>query len=287
MVRDKNLKRLSREKRADNPPAIVLQERDRQLITTLHRYRFLTREQIERLFFHTTARANHRLKQLFHTGYLSRVFIPSAVGSFQGVYSLAEGGAKEAAIILGIDKAEIKWQKNNKVKPLFLEHALAISEFRLALEAAARLHSDHQLLLWFSEEECKDTFNIWDPRKQQRLTKTLNPDAYGQYRFDQSFFSFFLETDRGTMSNGRVKDKILRYRQYQESGAYESHYGLQFFRVLIVTLTEKRLKNLKKIAEKIGASNVWFATLTKVKENVLGFTWQKAGSEKLHSLIEG
>lgn len=214
LAQTKKLKRLSRRKRTSNPPSMILQERDREIILAVYRYRFLTREQIERLFFSTTARANHRLKKLFHNGYLNRIFVPVATGSPQAIYSLAEKGVQEVAIGLGIDRDRIRWQKNNgKVKSLFLEHFLAVNDFHLALEAAIRQNSNHQLLHLFSEEECKDTFNAWDERKHQQVTKSLNPDGYGQYRFNDRFFSFFLEMDRGTMSNRRFKEKILRYQQ--------------------------------------------------------------------------
>lgn len=284
LYRPRVSKRLNKRKRASKPPSMILQNRDKEIILAIYRYRFLSREQIENLFFNTTARANRRLNKLYHNGYLNRVFLSAATGSSQAVYCLDKKGVQEIAINLGTDISEIKWQSNNRVKSLFLKHTLAINDFHIALELDSRLPSGHELVLWLSENERHDTFSAWSEKNHQWENKTLNPDGYGQYRFGDKIFSFFLEMDMGTMSNKRLKEKFQRYMEYKNSGAYQERYGLRFFRVLVVTIGVKRLRNLKKIAGQAKADNIWLSTMEKVKENILGPIWQRTRSETWHSL---
>ncbi len=275
-------RRLSRYRRSVTPPPLVLQARDRQIVAAVAQHRFLTREQIERLFFGTTTRANFRLQKLYHHKLLGRLHLPTVRGSSQAIYHLDRQGVPVAAEALGIQPATIPWKyKRRDVGPLFLRHLLAVNDVRIALELAARSRKDHELLLWLSDQECRDTY-AW-----QYGRKVLAPDAYGRYRFGDRVISFFLELDQATMSGKRWADKVNRYVEYAASGRYEERFGMKLFRVLVVTTSQERLANLMRATEQQTRRSFWFTTLEDIgKHSVLASVWWRIGVQKHTALLD-
>lgn len=274
-------KRLSRYQRASSPPPLVLQERDRQILAAVGQHRFLSREQIERLFFGTTTRANYRLQKLWNHGFLNRLHLPTVRGSSQAIYCLDRHGVPVAAEVLGVPPATIPWKyKNRDVGALFLKHLLAVNDVRIAFEFTARENPDHELLLWLPEQDAKNGYG-W-----QSGSKVLAPDAYGRYRFGDRVISFFVELDRATMANTRWLEKVERYLQYSASGRYEERFGMKLFRVLVITTTPQRLLNLLAVAEERTDKIFWFTTLDEMKGNgILAPIWLRAGSPDTHQLL--
>lgn len=275
-------KRLSRYRREAAPPPLVLQPRDRQIVAAVAQHRFLSREQIERLFFGTTTRANFRLQKLYHHKFLNRLHLPTVRGSSQAIYYLDRQGVPVAAEMLGVPPAEVTWKfKSRDVGALFLKHVLAVNDVRIAFELAARKHPDHELALWLSEQEARDAYT-WGYER-----KVLAPDAYGRYRFGDRVVSFFLELDRATMAAKRWAEKVGRYQEYANSGRYEERFGMRLFRVLVVTTTARRLFNLLAVTEQQAQRAFWFTTLGEVKEKgVLGRIWMRVGSSERAGFLD-
>jgi len=267
-------KRLSRYRRESAPPPLVLQQRDRQLVAAVGQHRFLTREQIERLFFRTTTRANFRLQKLYHHRFLNRLHLPTVRGSSQAIYCLDREGVPVAAEVLGVPPASIPWKRKSRdVGPLFMRHLLAVNDVRIGFELAARSNPEHELLLWLDDQEARDKY-AWGYTQ-----KVLAPDAYGRYRFGDRVVSFFLELDRATMAANRWVDKVKRYQEYASSRRYEERFGMKLFRVVVVTTSPQRLANLLKAAEEQTQRAFWFATLADVREKGLrGQIWRRFGS---------
>src|SRR5713226_4501823 len=57
------------------------------------------------------------------------------------------------------------------------------------------------------------------------------------------------EADRGTSSVKRFLLKLRAYAAYWEEGRYKTKFGIERFRVLIVTTTPERAENLRAAAE--------------------------------------
>lgn len=90
---------------------------------------------------------------------------------------------------------------------------------------------------------------------------SLIPDGYGVLQVPQGRACFFLQMDRGTMTHGHFRDKVLAYQAYIASGQYEKRYGTRSLRVLTVTSGPKQLENLKSEAEEVRGGRVfWFTT---------------------------
>jgi len=62
---------------------------------------------------------------------------------------------------------------------------------------------------------------------------------------------FFLEADRSTMPQARLKDKLSAYWHYLEQGLHSQKYGIRSFRVVVVTVTVARARNLCDLAAEV------------------------------------
>ena len=78
-------------------------------------------------------------------------------------------------------------------------------------------------------------------------------------------YHHFLEVDMGTESRKKFSGKITRYLAYYETGSYQKKYNTNVMRILTVTTSQKRMKNLKELTEKLeGDSQFWFSTFQDV-----------------------
>jgi hypothetical protein len=240
--------------------------RDVRVVEAVHRCRVLRREQIERLLFPSKNTANARLKRLHQHGYLARRRLPveQGQGSSQALYLLATRGAQLVAERLGVDVAEIGWSRSrNHVTPLFLEHTLMVNDIRVAIERAAA-RQGYSVSRWLTEDELKvRPDRLWVPTGhggQRRIA--LVPDAYCCLEADGRRAHFLLEADRATEAHGRWAQKVAAYLAYVRSGAYGRRYGTECLRVLTVTTSETRLRNLLRTTEQAqGGAMFWFTHL--------------------------
>lgn len=279
------MERIPRNKRIANPPRMVLTARDKDIIQAVYQNRFLKRDQLERLFSLSTPVVNQRLKRLYQHEYLERLFRPVSFGSTQAVYALDRRGVDVVSTEMGIESSEIKWKrKHNKVEFLFLEHTLAIAEFRICLELALKGNKSAELTFWFQEAKCKK--RITDPNNRGKFI-AVTPDAFFGLKSANGNSYFFLEIDMGTESNERFKKKIEIYRHYWKSGIYGKDTGFKSFRVLTVTLGNRRLHNLRKSTLEVGGRNMFLFSLLNniIKGMVLDEIWQTASEDKTCRII--
>ena len=62
---------------------------------------------------------------------------------------------------------------------------------------------------------------------------------------------FALEADRSTTSHRQFKDKLRAYWNYIDQGLHAKKFGVRGFRILTVTLTEARARNLCTLAASV------------------------------------
>lgn len=285
--------RLPRFERVGNPPRMVLMPRDRKILLYVYLFRMLTREQIERLLFQSenghdhstlTSKAILRLKLLYQHGYLERIPLPVGEGSWAWipVYRLSAKGAEVVAKDLGKDKKDlIYWGKaddrqhrTTHVTPLFLEHTLRINDIRIAVTLAAR-EKGYRVEKWLDEAQLKSQeMKEYVPVRDENGNRMVGvvPDGYFVLHLGDRRAHFFLELDRATMSNSRWATRVRAYLEYIDSGKYTERYQTTSLRILTVTTTEKRLKNLKETTRKTGGENLfWFTTLDQVSPSTVFF----------------
>lgn len=139
----------------------LLTKRDKEIILTLYEQRFLTTEQLQKLFFSYLFGAQRRLKILYERGFINRLRPKANKGSAQYVYFLSRLGAHLVAFYKGIKQSELNWrQKRLRNEVVFLEHTLAINEVYVALKEVKRKGKKYKLAQWVSEREFKSAFGI-------------------------------------------------------------------------------------------------------------------------------
>jgi hypothetical protein len=285
-----NPARLPIHRRVADPPAMQLTPRDRQVVQTVYEYRFLRREQIETLLFPSRNTANRRLKHLFQHGFLKRLLPPVRLGEGrpQPIYALDERGADLIAAQGDVSREEIRWRKkDNRTSYLFLDHTLNNNTFRIAVTLAAKKQG-YRILRWLDERDIKTLGErVPAPGKQVRYLP-VTPDAFFEIDLGDRQAGFFLEMDMGTMANRRFKDKVRAYILYKTGGHYEKRFGTGSLRVLTVTTSHRRLRNLKRTTEGAGGRSLfWFTTLQMLSpEQILRPVWQISGQERAVKLFE-
>ncbi len=279
-------------RRVASPPPMRLTKRDPKIILAVYYYRLLSSPQIEALFFPSQPGKSHsrrsacqrRLQLLFHHSYLDRLFIPLVIGQGRTpfIYTLGTKGAALLATKLGVDAGTIRRQpKANKKGSLFLEHTLAVNDVRVMGDCLART-SQWQLTDWLDDSIFRqETYREKVPFRNQGIKVRRHfPDGYFvlQPADGVKKAHFFLEMDLGTMSNARWREKVEAYIQFRKSGRAAQHYGTNKFRLLTVTTSDRRLKNLKRTTEKAGGTHYfWFTTQAHIDieqpENLLNPIW--------------
>lgn len=296
--------RLPRYQRVKRPPAMVLTQRDREILRQVYAFRLMTREQIEELLFRPergqdhmtkTSKVRQRLKLLYQHGYLERIPLPTGPGqwAWRPVYRLARKGAKLLAEEKNMTisqlnywgKADDREHRTSEPSLLFMKHSLEINDVRLAILRAAEAHG------YCVEQWLDDTALKREKMKQDTVFRSdwdggakvgVIPDAYFVLHLGDRRAHFFLELDRATMSNGRWRSRIYSYLDYVHSGRYRERFQTPSLRILTVTTTAQRLENLKKATEQAGGKELfWFTTMDQVSpSNVfLGPIWRLANDE--------
>ena len=292
-------RRLPRYRRADSPPPMQLTARDIKVVSLVHQMRFLTREQIQRLEFapSTASYCKRRLALLYHHGYLERKFIPTpgSFGSTRAIYCLATKGARLIAHELKVELAALDWRpKNNDRELYFLQHTLAINDFRIAVTLAAR----HQALSldWTTDRtlrrrEVRDY--VADPKREgDRLV--IIPDGYFRLSREGRETAFVLEMDRATVEEKPFKAKVRAYGEWKLTGAYQKRHGTHSLRILFVVADNRRdphrLERIKRWTEAEGGRSLfWFAMLDDISPQTIieAPVWQVAGRDGRYPLLTG
>lgn len=275
--------------RLDEHNQIPISERDALLVRTVYSYRFLTSEQAARLFSWSEQLSNLYLGQLAETGYLAAIKRPTLQPlTVQVVYALDQRGANLLASLSGVDRKQIRWRKyHNQVKLLFLEHRLAVNDFRIALVLGAP-RGPYGIEKWIYEPVIRE-WSVDDP-DELAPPLALRPDAYTAVTAGPRRLHFFVEVDMGTESHAHFASKIRRYLAFKESRLFPARFGGRSFRILTVAPTKTRVASLKRVAEGVGGRRLfWFARLGGVIAGHLTATdWQLAGNERAgFSLFKG
>lgn len=273
--------------------------RDTNIIKAVYSLGILTSEHVEALFFRSNtsdtrsrrSACQRRLQLLFHHQFLKRLNRPLIPGEGRApfIYALDERGARLIARELGVHRGELALKGTGEAQShLFVEHSLAINDFRVALLLLT--HSKNwRATNWVSDTTFKTkAYRERVPFYYQgsRLVRVF-PDGYFRLSFGVGKSAhYFLEVDRGTMSNHRWQRKMDAYASFRSSGLSERYFATKNFRVLTVTTSEKRLANLKRVTAGVGDEpHFWFTTEEHIDiwqpEVLLEPIWSVAGRHDL------
>lgn len=283
-----------------NPPGLILQPRDIELLAFLSEVRFAVRDQLARMIFANTAdyACKSRLQRLWQHGYLNRLFFPPHLlglsGSIAGhafsngptVYTLTLKGAETVALARDCSVRDVPYEAHaNELSPSFILHELTLTDLRIAFARSGALQT------WETTRQAADRYQLPHPTSGRMVTRHHAPDAYARLEIDGKTVHTFLEVDRGTESvRQRIRLKVESYRSYLGSGVFAERCtrssSSAAARVLFVTTqTDKRVESLKLEAERASHSQrlFWFTTRTRLlaAADQLFTTplWQRANDE--------
>jgi hypothetical protein len=273
-------------------PNLQLTDRDGEILKAVSEYRYLSVEQVQRLFFPSKQTTARRVRLLERAGFVSTF---SAPGVQERMVML---GRKGVALLPSADG----FQRTGSREPkdyLFLKHFLAITDFRLNLTESVERQEVVHLLGFIPEyrssrgadgkllKYISDTVPLGRPGE----TLTHTPDGVFALERDESAALFALEVDRGTevistprLGIFRLVEFYLRLLTGEGYQRYQQDFGCQLpfkgFRALLVTTSEERLKNIREVAERIpfeprhAKRFIWISTFQRIAERgVLNTVW--------------
>lgn len=279
-----------RDERQPDPKPIRLTERDLAILETVYHCRMLTTQQLQGLFFTSTHQAYARLSALYHHGLLDRQFMGVYTDKMNTpiVYVIDRAGVELLRIERGL---ELAWSADRKqVSVQFIQHTLAINDIRVRVTQACQQSEGFSLIEWRSESDLKadyDYVTLTQGKGSERVS--VIPDSYFILQTPLGQAHFFLELDRGTMTNVRFKTKILAYQKYYQTGAYQARYQTKSLRVLTVTTSQARALNLKETTEGVGGkARYWFTDFEAITpERLFGQPiWWKAAHAGQYRLVD-
>ncbi len=226
--------------------AVVLQARDRHLLSELGVMRIIDRETAKVVAgFASTTRANTRLLQLVRAGLLRRFFVGTISSGRKSIYTLSAKGAETVqAQAEGIDRPAGRLLVGDR----FVEHQSAVNEAYVAIKYGPRPHPDFRLLRWLSF------------RREITESVQLKPDGYCEVQTGGQIRAMFLEVDLGTEALSVWQEKTARYLHLAISGEFQRRFRQPQFRVLVVANSERRLEHVRTMIAKQTDKIFWLST---------------------------
>jgi len=218
-----------------------LSDRDLAIARVVGRFKIMTGDQLERLFFDhcsDTSRARNRqqvLKRLTQRQVLGlagqRRIGGARAGSAQAIFTLDIAGQHLAEMTGNRPRRPYSWYEPT------IEHFLAVAELYVQLMEAERSGDILKLLAYDPEPYCWRDFGA----------DTLKPDAYVELAVEHQGQryrgSLFIEVDRANQYGAKISSKLPQYVSY-----YRHHRavtpGQTFPRIVFLAPDERRVRYL-------------------------------------------
>jgi hypothetical protein len=232
--------------------ATKLQESDREILRYCHELRFATIDHLVALTGRLRQALNVRILQLAAEKYLYRITFPNP--NHKHIYTLGAAGYQHLAHVGLIPIEDVPARlRANELKPLFLSHTLFVSDVHTTLLLASR-NSPLKLSEWREGKGIYDSVTFYDGGQKVRLP--VCPDGFFTLRNTSrpepnNRLSFALEADRSTTTRRTFTDKLHAYCNYLEQQKQEAKFGVRWFRVVTITLTQARAESLRALAGEV------------------------------------
>jgi hypothetical protein len=278
----------------DQPRPMRLTDRDRQMLETIHAFDgVMSAPQFQRYFFNSWRTTRERLSLLWQNGYLGKPSRKARAALPYMIYWLGEQGAQVVADREGTQFAKFEWVKEARWSQV--EHDMAVGDFRLDVMEAVTNPSFIDLGIWISE----GVFRSWRDKvvfthKGAKATKVVMPDGYFELWIGTKRFRLLVEIDRSTKDNPRFAfEKARPFLAYIRSDIYKERFGYNAGRILVITTSQRRLRNMKAMTEDTlggSAGAFFFSTCELVQPNTVLTEpiWHVGGKSEPEALfIEG
>ena len=276
-------------------PAFALQLRDGEIVRLVAQHRVIASGDIQLLLGGSEQGILRRLQKLFHAGYLDRPRSQRQLGNAPMVYALGQQGADLVARETGKRPIADWAEKNRQLRTHYLEHALMVSRFHVALRHAAQPRGDVALDRWLADGAVRDAVVVQRDGRRERIP--IAPDAFFTLNVSDADnpgrIHVMLEADRGTMSVPRFAQKIRGYFAWWRSGQAEERMGMKNFIVATITRSEERADHLLAAARSVAERGTRIfifapesAYLPASRALVLNAIWRTPDDDVLHTLLE-
>lgn len=258
--------------RGNNGKAIVIQERDRELLRELGHLRVIDREQAKIVGgFGSTTRVNARLLALTRAGLLRRFFLGTTFGGTKALYALSQKGAN----LVGVPLRGPHRRKDETFAADFtIQHQLTVNEVYCALKHGV-LPQGTQFRKWES---------FFAPIIEGLR---LIPDGYVELESSSGLTAAFLEVDLGHEHGPVWKEKVARYLQFALTDTPEAKRFHRPFRVLVILPTERRLLWVRRAVADKTDKIFWFASLESIRrDGLFASVWVRPTGEERLPLIK-
>ncbi len=230
----------------------VISPTDLDILQVCYQLRFATIAHLSALTNRERNALNRRILQLIAEKYIYRVTFPNP--NQKHIYTLGIEGFKHLAHLglIHIDEVPTRFRAS-ELKPLFLEHALFISDIHATLILATR-NNHLELTEWREGKSIYDSVTFFNGIKKERLP--VCPDGFFEIRNNQreaprNKLAFVLEADRSTTTRRTFQDKLVAYTHYLDQKRQVEFFKVGWFRVVTLTLTQARADSLANLANEI------------------------------------
>jgi protein involved in plasmid replication-relaxation len=309
---------------ADARPAFRLTARDRESLKIIFENRWITaemlqdlltpvhltdpqQEALDRLIAAKKASAagppqrikrgiRRRLQYLYHHGYVQRHKLADGEAI---AYTLGNKGAEELTLYYGIDPKEIDWTtRSRESSERYIRHTLMVTSLRHAVVVALRDRPDVTFKLWEpdgafqAKVQYEDTVRTSGGPRTQVIEGTVKPDSLFLLLHREKGIHYFPEADRSTMSNARFLAKLKAYYAFWATYVREGGSPIKQMRVLTITRSEERKKNLREVADQVSpeAKNLFWFICEKsylgTPQAIFEPTWQTLEDDTLKRLYD-
>jgi hypothetical protein len=252
---------------------MMLTHRDREILESLWKYRYLTIEALTALVGSRRA-MYRRMAKLFHNGYVTKRFLfetPVGVGSPEDVYLLDREGARALQLDNeGRRKVENRLTSGRR----HLKHSLALSRFQVVLDLAIAARKGVVLDMFTPDMEDRATavkVTVGDEKM------TVWPDATFRLLTEKLAYTYLVEIDQAERKRSRLEQRFKAYWTFvrRERALLKKTRGATGAFVLFVGPSDGQTAHLQRVAAEhtgIAPANPTFLFLN---EQELSFTRAK------------
>lgn len=244
------------------------------------------------IFWNSPNAAYTTLRRIRKMGYLhdfyEREGVPAHFGNEMLLYVTPQG----AALLrnkLGLADADINRPPFQTLRNWNSRQTLlSVNNIRAIVLRAHRDSPDFQVLDWINEHRFRAQPDYVLVGKKQQ---PVYPDGLMILETPDFYSYCYIEVDSGTEERVVVKRQLAIYHAYIRTDLHQHRFQSAGFRVLLITTSNTRMKNLIRDAHEVGLSgHFWFTTRDAVTPATVftGKIWRRYvdGVEKLLSLAE-
>lgn len=221
------------------PTELKLKDKQIEILLNLYRFRFLNRNQIQRLLNHKKHnRIIKWLNELTKEKYVIQEF-ERKIGAIPSVYCLGTKARKELKKRKEINEKlleRVYQEKNSSLE--FKAHNMAIADIYLSLIDLTKKH------------DAKLTFYTAVDLTDMKYLVLPHPDAYFSIQQKEMTKRYFLDVFNLNASEKWLFKRVKQYFNYYEEEYWQDHNKNPFPEIILVCFDEKTKKNLIKNIKK-------------------------------------